>query len=87
MPIHYTERNKAICHLYQIGWSKYSIAKLFQMHGGWKKSGIYLVLRRDISKYPLPSVNTIKKIQEELLTLFGKKIPQDIITKDKNDAI
>jgi hypothetical protein len=83
MPRCYKLRNQAIVHLFRLGWSKYSIAKLFQKHGGWKKAGIYLVLRRDIEKYPLPPIETIKKIQEELVQLFGNK--KEIISKIENN--
>ena len=85
MPNHFKDRNKIICYMAQVGVTKYEIAKVFSKYAGWKKSHIYLVLRRDLPKYPLPSAYDLEKIREELFTLFGKK-SENIIQEIKNDT-
>lgn len=62
------ERNKDIVQLFKVGWTKYAIAKLFNMD----KANTRKVIVRDLEKYPPPTVDELRKIEIKYSTKVGE---------------
>lgn len=61
MPKEFKDRNKDIVQLFRIGWGKYALAILFNI----EKSNIRRLIVRDFNKYPHPSLDELKIIEEK----------------------
>jgi hypothetical protein len=88
------QRNKLVVQLYKIGWSKYSIAQLFEEKGiikKWDKFNIYNILSRDFGKYAIPTEQEISIIEQKYKIKLGNKTlkaePNQINDNNKNNGI